>query len=738
MEPLRHIAVPGFSAVIFRRTLADVKKAGSLLDTSMGLYGAIGGSIRLDTLEWKFPKGGKVAFGHLEHEATVLDWQGAQVPLLCVAKGTPVLMADGTYRPIERLVIDDLVMTLEGARKITRTFAPRQAECVRAVVSEADGTVVGEQVHPTDHPVLTPQGWVSYEGARAASLASSATETHDARKSSSPASMKCQSNGPILDSQLQDRPLPDEWLQPSLDRSGRSGSGACSAGEDTGSAASGDGCQGRPRPQRLTVPVVLHGPDPRAEVSRDRLPPRAGRYASADREAPGCSDRCCDDCGPCDGPPQYRTGTGQGYLPSPIGVEGPCRPCCSLDDQGRARSHSRSDLFEYDHPYTMERRSASESVRLGSCEFVPVGEATVYDIAVDGVNHYVTSSKLVNKNCFDELTHFSRKQFFYLLSRNRSTCGVRPYVRATTNPDADSWVRELIDWWIDPTTGEAIPERSGVLRWFARVSDTLIWGDTAQEVKDRHPEAEPKSLTFIPARLEDNAILMAADPGYRANLLALDPVERARLLGGNWNVRPAAGLYFQRRWCEVVDAVPAGARFVRGWDLAATPKTPTNDPDWTCGTKIGRCPDGRFIVAHHLRLREGPLDVERAVLNTASADGREVRIRLPQDPAQAGKAQAVNYSKLLAGYQFEFRPVTGDKVTRFGAFSAQAQAGNILVLRGEWNEAWFSALESFPPEGNGHDDDADSTAEAFNALIEARGPMVISKEALARAKGQRA
>src|SRR5690606_25652328 len=50
---------------------------------------------------------------------------------------------------------------------------------------------------------------------------------------------------------------------------------------------------------------------------------------------------------------------------------------------------------------------------------------------------------------FDELTHFTRKQFIYLLSRNRSTCGVRPYVRATCNPDPESFVAELIEWWID-------------------------------------------------------------------------------------------------------------------------------------------------------------------------------------------------------------------------------------------------------------------------------------------------
>ena len=53
---------------------------------------------------------------------------------------------------------------------------------------------------------------------------------------------------------------------------------------------------------------------------------------------------------------------------------------------------------------------------------------------------------------FDELTHFTKKQFLYLLSRNRSTSGIRPYVRATCNPDPFSWVLELVEWWINPET----------------------------------------------------------------------------------------------------------------------------------------------------------------------------------------------------------------------------------------------------------------------------------------------
>lgn len=320
---------------------------------------------------------------------------------------------------------------------------------------------------------------------------------------------------------------------------------------------------------------------------------------------------------------------------------------------------------------------------------------------------------------FDELTHFTPIQFWYMVSRNRSMCGVRPYIRATCNPDADSWVADLISWWIDQKTGLPIEARSGVLRWFVRVGEELKWADSPLELAcylmpDGTP-IPPKSLTFIPAKLTDNAALMAADPGYMANLLALPLVERERLLGGNWKIRPAAGLYFQRSWCEVVDAVPAGTVFGRGYDLAATPPTPDNpDPDSTSATKIGRMPDGRYIVVDNRSIQTTPAGVERFILNTASDDGAMVTISLPQDPGQAGKSQVKALTLMLSGYTVRSSTETGDKVTRFGPFSAQAEAGNVVVLRGPWNDRWFSALEGFPSAK--HDDDADSTSRAFEVV----------------------
>lgn len=184
--------------------------------------------------------------------------------------------------------------------------------------------------------------------------------------------------------------------------------------------------------------------------------------------------------------------------------------------------------------------------------------------------------------CFDELTHFSAAQFWYMVSRNRSTCGVRPYIRATCNPDPDSWVRQFIAWWIDEISGLPIMERAGLVRWFVRVNDELIWADTPGDLEGYTvPDADgvqqpipPKSVTFVPAQLTDNTALMRADPGYMANLMSLPEVERGRLLAGNWNVRNTAARVF-RNWRSMDFDTPEDAilRFGADWGFSIDPTT---------------------------------------------------------------------------------------------------------------------------------------------------------------------
>jgi hypothetical protein len=147
------------------------------------------------------------------------------------------------------------------------------------------------------------------------------------------------------------------------------------------------------------------------------------------------------------------------------------------------------------------------------------------------------------------------------------------------------------------------------------------------------------SVTFIPATVFDNPALLRVNPQYLAWLLSLPTLERERLPGGNWKIRPAAGLYFKREWCAVVDQAPADLDIVRYWDLAATEKHEFNDPDWTVGIKLGRDQNGGYWLLDIVRMRANPGDVERLLLNTAMRDGKKVRIGFGQDPGRPARAK---------------------------------------------------------------------------------------------------
>ena len=183
--------------------------------------------------------------------------------------------------------------------------------------------------------------------------------------------------------------------------------------------------------------------------------------------------------------------------------------------------------------------------------------------------------------------------------------------------------------------------------------------------------------------------------------------------------RPDTGTLFRPERISVVDAVPACARVVRAWDLAATVATTGRDPDWTAGVKLGRTAGGALCVLDVVRLRGGPLDVERAILAAAAADGTDVAIGLPQDPGQAGKQQVAYLTGRLAGWRVVASPESGSKLTRAGPVSAQVEAGLASVVRGDWNRALVEELRDFPHGRK--DDQVDALSRAF-ALLTNDGP----------------
>lgn len=351
---------------------------------------------------------------------------------------------------------------------------------------------------------------------------------------------------------------------------------------------------------------------------------------------------------------------------------------------------------------------------------------------------------------FDELTHFTESQFWYMLSRNRSMCGVRPYVRATTNPDADCWVAELIAWWIDQKTGLAIPERSGVVRWFVRLENTLHWAERPEELREQYGDrVEPKSFTFIGARLADNPALLKANPEYLANLLALPWVEQERLLSGNWKVRPEAGKVFNRNWFEIVaQAATDGAVECRGWDFAATAKKQKgDDPDFTAGVKIRRH-GSLFVVRDCVADQVGPTDGDALFLNTSVQDALECRrlgvpykIRWEQDPGQAGIKESRRLVELLQG-KFSAHGLAldaqgvlihGDKLTRATSLASSAKVGDVRLEVGGWNEMWLRHMHAIPD--GPHDDIMDASATAFNELNVMRPQNTVRSHSLMTGNG---
>lgn len=336
---------------------------------------------------------------------------------------------------------------------------------------------------------------------------------------------------------------------------------------------------------------------------------------------------------------------------------------------------------------------------------------------------YIYKGAQIALECWDQLEDFTDGQFFYLLSRNRSTCGVKPYVRATANAEP-GWLADFLAWWIDQETGYAIPDRAGLIRWFIRVRGEVVWANSPEELTTKYgssQEVQPKSVTFIPADIYDNKILLEKDPGYLANLLALDLIDQERLLKGNWKIKPESGKVFNKGWFEIVDAVPAGGVEVRFWDFAATKKKlAKDDPDFTASVKI-RLIDGIYYVTDCTEEQIGPTESERTFKNTSFQDATEAaktktvyRVRWEMEPGSASRRDARRLAQLVAGLDAIGIPARGDKLIKAKPFAAQAYAGNVKVLHGPWNNRFLNHLHNQPDEP--HDDVMDGASGAFNDL----------------------
>ncbi len=208
-----------------------------------------------------------------------------------------------------------------------------------------------------------------------------------------------------------------------------------------------------------------------------------------------------------------------------------------------SRTHSRDSYNESLHIW---RLSTGQMIEFGSIQYEK--DVTNYN----GRPHDFYG--------WDELPEFSEFQFRYVNAWNRSTRpGQRCRVVGAGNPPTTAegeWVIYYWGPWLD--SQHPNPAKPGDLRWFATIDGKDIEVEDGTPFEHKGELIQPRSRTFIPARLSDNPFL--SNTGYKGILQGLPEPLRSQLLYGNfgasvqdnaWQVIPTAWvLAAQQRWQE--------------------------------------------------------------------------------------------------------------------------------------------------------------------------------------------
>ncbi len=348
---------------------------------------------------------------------------------------------------------------------------------------------------------------------------------------------------------------------------------------------------------------------------------------------------------------------------------------------------------------------------------------------------------------------WTEKQVLFLQSRLRTVgSDIHPQLILTCNPDINSFLKNWVDYSLDPDTGVPVEGTEHRIRWFCVEDNVAKWADSPEECYELYGKAKgliyahgmteaqmnklskddktrlfmPKSFRFVPTNVFDNPYLLPPkNNSYLASLLSQPYVNQLKYLHGSWTARESGSQYWDRSWIEVVDTPPAKATRCRAWDFASEVKTKTNNPDYTCGVKMSRDSFGTYYIEDVIRIQDSVDKVLRKVIETANEDGLEdCNVIIPVDPGAAGKTAVFMYKTKLAEHGIVCRTaptVAGkSKLTRFLPFCAMSEAGGVKVVRGDWNEEFFCELERFSSDLKVQkmqkDDQLDATADAFTAL----------------------
>jgi predicted phage terminase large subunit-like protein len=281
-------------------------------------------------------------------------------------------------------------------------------------------------------------------------------------------------------------------------------------------------------------------------------------------------------------------------------------------------------------------------------------------------------------------------------------------IRSRKDADSEAYREAAWDWYTDDLMTRLEPGGSIALTATAWHHD---------DVGERAVASEPNRWTVLklPA-IDDEGKALWPERWSLEELLRRREVMRRRDGERSWealfqqNPTPPEGAFFKPGKIGIVDVVPAGLRKARAWDAAAS-----LDGDFTVGLRLeGPDKEGIWYVTDVERGQWEPSERDQWMRGTAEFDGPEVAGRVPEDPGSAGKSQAEAWIRLLAGFPYEKHRVSGDKQLRAGPAASQVNAGNVRMLRGDWNTAFVEELRQFP--AGRHDDQVDAFADALDKL----------------------
>jgi hypothetical protein len=583
MGALMFCDVPGYNALILRRTLTDLKLPDGLIDVSNDWLSGTGAKYNANDYRWTFPKpdgdldgGAVLQFGYMSAYGSETRYKSSQFQY-CVERSERVRMADGSLRRIDSIHPGDWVATLVGPRRVTHTFDVGVKAAVRVT------TPYGSVVCSPDHPILMSDGTWADPTVLAPTRCPQCDTTSAVSPTSPPAART-----PDWHWSTDRRPAL-AGATPAATPVGRPDLDVGRAGGRTGCAASGGAPPAGLPPRLSTDPAGRLALEPHRGAPEIVLRSR-GRALGRESSGPVAAGSLAScDCGPRrgDARPRLVPAVAPPHTPSPAGAGASSPLAPRSGGRARTRGCSPAASATFVHPYTRGLERATVPVAAaGGTGTVPVGDAYLWDIRVGGASHYITESGLIHANCgFDELTEFPwEEQVLYLQSRMRSSIGFHP-------PAADG------------LTVDRVP-----LRLRGATNPGGIGGDW---VRKRYVAVDTRIRPFLPGRVHDNPGLNAEE--YLASLAELPEVERRRLQDGDWDVFDIPGAlwrYDDFAWTDRTEPKPVTDVDVRAMaiDPAVTDETGKGDET---GILIGSLTQGDLTVELDLSGRMHPDDWAR-------------------------------------------------------------------------------------------------------------------------------